>query len=74
MYYNGSLTLAESDSESGTDSMKFYCQWVSVSVDTSIQFHTSHFLLGLALGLGQCEHTLITTTDISVLVTLLVYL
>ena len=72
MYYNGSLTLAESDSESGTDSMKFYCQWVSVSVDTSIQFHTSHFLLGLAL--GQCEHTLITTTDISVLVTLLVYL
>ena len=26
---------------------KFYCQWVSVSVDTSIQFHTSHLLFGL---------------------------
>ena len=38
------------------DSMKFYCQWGSVSVNTSKQFHTNHLLVGLGvgLGLGQC--------------------
>ena len=39
---NGSFTLALSDSETDTDSMKFYCWWVSVSVNTSVQFHTIH--------------------------------
>ena len=39
--------------------MKFCCQWASVSVNTSKQFHTSHELLGLGMGLslGQCEDT-----------------
>ena len=30
----GSFTLADSDSETDTDSMKFYCHRVSVTVDT----------------------------------------
>ena len=38
------------------------CQWVSVSVNTSIQFHTSHDLPPISdsvsnSGLGQHEHT-----------------
>ena len=55
---NGSFTLAKSDSETDRDSMKFYCQWVSVTVNTSVQFRASRCLLGLGvgLGLGQCEH------------------
>ena len=36
--------------------MKFYCQWVSVSVDISKQFYTSHVLLGLGVGLGLGEY------------------
>ena len=41
--------------------MKFYCEWVSVSVDTSKQLHTSHLFLGLGigLGLGQRKHTIV---------------
>ena len=50
--YYGPFTLADSDSDN--NSMKFYCQWVSVSVDTSKQLYTSHLLLGL----GQCKHTI----------------
>ena len=46
---NSSFTLAEPDSETDTDCMKFYCQWVSVSANTSMQFHTSHLLLALEL-------------------------
>ena len=38
----GSFTKSEFDSETDTDSMKLYCQWVSVSVNTSIQFYTTH--------------------------------
>ena len=53
---NGSFTLAGSDPD--TDSMKFYCQWLSVSLDTSKQFYTSHVFLGLGLGVGQCKHTI----------------
>ena len=54
-----SFTLVESDLETNTDSMKFYCRWVSVRVNSSIQFHTGHLLLGLGvgLGLGRSEHT-----------------
>ena len=39
------------------DYMKFYCQWVSVSVNSSKQFHTNHLHLdlGIELGLGQCD-------------------
>ena len=53
---NGSFTLADSDSDTGTNSMKFYCQWVPVSGVTS---NTSHLLLSLSVGLrlGQCKHT-----------------
>ena len=40
----GSFTLTESDSETDTDFIKFYCQWVSISMNTSIQFHASHLL------------------------------
>ena len=56
-------SLAESDHEAGIDSMKFCCQWISVSVNTSVQFHTSQLLrdLGVGLGLDQCEDTITLT-------------
>ena len=56
----GSFTWVKSNSETDADSMKFYCQLVSVIVNTSVQFHTSHLLLGLGLGLGlnQREDTI----------------
>ena len=43
--------------------MKFCCQWISVSVNTSVQFHTSQLLrdLGVGLGLDQCEDTITLT-------------
>ena len=46
--------------ETNIDSMEYYCQWVSVSVNTFIQLYTGHLLLGLGvgLGLGQCEDTI----------------
>ena len=44
--YYGLLTLANIESETDTDSMKSYWQWVSVSVNTSVQFHTSHYFSG----------------------------
>ena len=63
----GSFTLAESDSESDTDFMKFYCQRVSVSMSTSVQFRTSLVLLGLdvGLGLGQCQDTITVVNIVS---------
>ena len=64
--FNGSFTLANSDSDTDTNSMKFYCQWVLVSVDNSKQFYVSHLLLSLCVGLclGQCKHTImVVITD-----------
>ena len=49
----GSFTLNETDSETDTDLMKFYCQWK--------HFHTivcKPLLLGIGLDLGRCEHTI----------------
>ena len=59
----GSFTLADSDSDTKTNSAKFYCEQVSLSVDTSRQLYTSHLLLGPSVGLGlvQCKHTIIPT-------------
>ena len=56
----GSFTLADSDSDTKTNSTKFYCEQFSVGVDTSRQLYTSHLLLGpgVGLGLGQCRHTI----------------
>ena len=53
---NASITLDGTD----TDYMKFYCQWILVSENTVVQFHTSHSLRGLIVGLGlsQCKHTI----------------
>ena len=41
------------------DSMEFHYQRVSISVNTSIQFHKRHFLFGhiMGLSLGQCGQT-----------------
>ena len=33
--FNGWFTLADTDSDTDNDSLKFYCQWVSVNVNTS---------------------------------------
>ena len=53
-----SFALADSDSDTNTDSIKFCCQFALVSVDTCIQFYTSHLLLSLGVGLRQCKHTI----------------
>ena len=45
---NGSFTLAES----GSETMKPNCQRLSVCVNISVQFHTSHLLFGLSVRLG----------------------
>ena len=53
----GSFTLTDYDSETDTDSMKLYCQRVSVSVNNSIHFNTRHLLLGLDVGLSLSVNT-----------------
>ena len=44
--WNGLFTLVALDWQTDTDTMKFYCRWVSVSVNISVQFHTRNVLLG----------------------------
>ena len=54
------IHMTESDPETDTDSMKIYCQCISVSVNYSAQFHKSLVLFGLdvGLGLGQRQDTM----------------
>ena len=54
----GTFTLQESNSETNTRFHEILLSVVTVTVNTFIEFHTGHILLGLSvrLGLGQCEH------------------
>ena len=60
---NSSFTLAEPDSETDTDCMKFYCQWVSVSANTSMQFHTSHIPISVSVSVNAPWRTLGILTE-----------
>ena len=65
IHHYDSFTLAESDLETDTDSMKCYCQWVSVSENTFVQFHTSHLLLVLLCKWGDTIGCLVSHASLA---------